>query len=101
MRFLSSFFLVALAAILAFDGTVNYPALEKMEKNFEGRLARNPGKLPFDLLSNATAMYVPGVGVSLSSRVNLVYVTPGKPVPPTHGRRHRRPQAEGPPGQAR
>ena len=79
MKLLSSFFLLAVAAILAFAETVSFTTLEKLEQNFESRLAKNPGKLPFEILSNASAMYVPGVGVTLSSRVNLVYVTPESP----------------------
>lgn len=82
MRLLGSFFLVAVAALLAFAETVKYSALENMERSFESRLARNPGKLPFEVLSSASAMYVPGVGVMLSSRVNLVYATLESPFLP-------------------
>jgi hypothetical protein len=87
MRLWSSFFLLALSAILALADAVNFSALEDLERGFEARLANGPADLrPFEMLSNAAAMYIPGVGVMLSSRVNLIYEnadTPFRPqVPP-------------------
>ena len=79
MRYLASFGITLAVALLAFADTVNFSALENMERSFEARLAKNPGKLPFEILSNASAMYIPGTGVMLSSRLNLVYVTPESP----------------------
>jgi hypothetical protein len=59
--------------------TVKYSALEDFEHAFEGKLAQNPGPgkyLPFDVLFSAPAAYVPGVGLTLTSWVNLVYTPP-------------------------
>jgi hypothetical protein len=73
MKKMGSFILAGALAALAFAETVKYSALETMERNFESKLVAKPGKLPFQLLSNASAIYVPGAGVMLSSRLNLVY----------------------------
>src|ERR1700722_8285179 len=83
MRILGSFFLLAAGALLLLAESVSFSALEGMERNFESKLIKNPGKLPFEILSNASAMYVPGAGVMLSSRVNLVYAILESPFLPT------------------
>ena len=75
MRKLALFILAGALAALAFAETVKYSALETMEHNFESKLLTKPGKLPFQTLSNASAIYVPGAGIMLSTRVNLVYAT--------------------------
>jgi hypothetical protein len=64
--------LLALAAI-AWSETVKYGALQDLERSFESKLAQNPGKYPFEVMFNAAGVYVPGVGLTLTSRVNLVY----------------------------
>jgi hypothetical protein len=69
------FMLAAGVAVYAFGETVKYAPLENMERNFEMKLLKNQGKQPFQTLSNAPAIYVPGAGVMLTARVNLVYAT--------------------------
>jgi hypothetical protein len=73
MTKMGSFILAGALAVVAFAETVKYSALETMERNFETKLVAKAGKLPFQTLSNASAIYVPGAGVMLSARVNLVY----------------------------
>jgi hypothetical protein len=79
MRKLALFGLAGALAVIAFAETIKYSALESMEHNFESKLLAKPGKQPFEIISNATAYHVPGSGVMLSARVNLVYVTPAGP----------------------
>jgi hypothetical protein len=79
-------FLLAATAFLSTAQTIKYTSLEGLEQNFEDRLKKNPGKFPFEIISNANAIYVPGSGVTLTCRVNLVYATlesPFRPAPPT------------------
>ena len=83
---LALFFTTAATAYLAYGQAVKYSALESLEQSFEAKLKKNPGKFPFEILSNASAFYVPGAGATLTCRVNLVYATlesPFRPAPPT------------------
>lgn len=76
---------LSLTTSLAFAAAVKYSALEDFEHAFESKLAQNPGpgKYPaFDVMFNAPAAYVPGVGVTLTSWVSLVYTQPPSPFAP-------------------
>jgi hypothetical protein len=64
---------LSLAALLAAQAQgVNMTALEAFEHRLEARLAQ-PGPYPYEVLFPAPAIYVPGVGVMLSSFVNVAY----------------------------
>lgn len=78
---MGSFFLAAALAV-AFGDTVKYTALQSLERSFENKLASNPGKYPFEVLANAPAIYVPGIGVTVTTIVNLVYTTQESPFRP-------------------
>ena len=58
---------------LTFAETIKYSALDDFDHAFHAKLAKNPGKYPFEVLFSAPGVYVPGMGVTLTSRVNLVY----------------------------
>ncbi len=81
------FSLLALGAIaccgIAWCETVKYAALEELERSFEAKLAQNQGKYgQFDVLFNAPGVYAPGLGLTLSSRISLVYTQPPNPFRP-------------------
>ena len=77
------FVLSALAAVLiAHAQGIKMTALEDFEHRFEARLAQIPPPYPFEILFPAPAIYVPGVGVMLSSIVNLSYLDQPSPFRP-------------------
>ena len=61
---------------------VKISTLEDFEHRLEAKLALTPPPNPFEVLFPAPAIYVPGVGVVLSSIVNLAYLTPPSPFRP-------------------
>jgi len=67
---------------IAWSETVKYSALEELERSFEAKLAQHPGKFPFDPLFNAAGVYVPGQGLTLTSRISLVYTDQPSPFRP-------------------
>jgi hypothetical protein len=83
---LASFLALAATAFLGLGQTVKYTALETLEQSFDAKLRNNPGKFPFEILSNPSVFYIPGAGVTMTCRLNLVYATlesPFRPAPPT------------------
>jgi hypothetical protein len=72
---------LAIAAI-AWSETVKYSALEELERSFETKLGQNAGKYPFDVLFNAPGVYIPGMGLTLTSRISLVYTQQPSPFRP-------------------
>jgi hypothetical protein len=72
--------LVSLAAVLVADTRLpDFSALEAFETRFEAKLNQTPPPFPFEVLSPAPAVYVPGVGVMLSTVVSLSYLEPPSP----------------------
>jgi hypothetical protein len=62
-----------LAALLTAEVPgIRLTALEAFEHRLEAKLAQ-PGPYPYEVLFPAPAIYAPGVGVMLSSYVNLAY----------------------------
>ncbi len=85
IRVYSCVFVALCSSVFAWCETVKYSALENLEHAFEAKLAQNPGpgKYPvFEVLFNAPGIYVPGVGVTLTSWVSLVYTQPLSPFAP-------------------
>ncbi len=58
---------------------VKMTALEGFESRFEAKLGQIPPPFPFQVLFPAPAIYVPGVGVMLSSIVSLSYLDEPSP----------------------
>jgi hypothetical protein len=82
---LGSFGAAALLACLGFAQTVKNASLETLERTFEDRIKKSPGPYPYDLMSNPSAVYIPGAGLTVTCRLNLVYATlesPFRPSPP-------------------
>ena len=85
IRVHSCSFVAICFSVVALAATVKYSALEDFEHAFEGKLAQNPGpgKYPaFEVLFTAPAIYVPQVGLTLTTWVNLVYTQPLSPYSP-------------------
>jgi hypothetical protein len=60
------------ASLAAQAQGIKLTALEAFEHRLEAKLAA-PGPYPFEVLFPAPAIYVPGIGVMLSSYVNVAY----------------------------
>src|SRR6266702_1754852 len=67
------------AAVLADTQPLQFSALEAFETRFEAKLNQTPPPFPFQVLTPAPAVYVPGVGVILSTVVSLSYLEPPNP----------------------
>lgn len=79
MRRFGFVFLVLAAALSANAQGVKMTALEEFEHRFAAKLAETPPPFPFDVLFPAPAVYIPGMGVVLSSFVSLSYLDPPSP----------------------
>ena len=58
---------------------IKMTALEDFEHRFEAELAKTTPPYPFEVLTPSPAIHAPGMGVMLSSVVNLSYVDPLSP----------------------
>lgn len=82
MRPVASLCLLLTLAAFGWCETVRFGALEELEQSFEAKLGQNPGKYPFDILFSAAGVYAPGSGLTLTSRISLVYTQPPNPFRP-------------------
>ena len=79
MRHLGFVSLALAAVLIARAQGLKMTTLEDLEHRFEAKLGQTPGPFPFEVLSPAPAIYVPGVGVVLSSIVSLSYLDQPNP----------------------
>jgi len=66
--------------------SVKPTALESLEQNLADVIKNKYGKYPYEMLSYPSAVYVTGLGVTITVRVNLVYAnmeSPFRPAAPT------------------
>jgi hypothetical protein len=70
---------LGIPARIALAQSVKINGLEDFEHRLEAKLAQTPPPRPFEVLFPAPAIYVSGVGVMLSSIVNLAYIEQPSP----------------------